>query len=99
MGPKYPRIETTIHWTIIHARKEINTIFQIFDEKIIKKTDITFPKTEDRTQNISMDQIMLLLKKIREKKSIAIKNYGLICVAENLEELEKNILKAFEEMK
>jgi ribulose-5-phosphate 4-epimerase/fuculose-1-phosphate aldolase len=99
MGPKEPRIETPIHWLIHYSRIEINAVIQINDEKLAKKLDKKFPRTEKDFPTGSLEQAKEILRNLRNSKIVVIKNQGVLFVGNNTKDAENLIIKTFEELK
>jgi len=92
-------IETPVHWIIHHARKDVNVIVQINDERLNEKIVKKYPITEKERPSGTIDLAKELLKTLRIDKTIIIKNKGFLFVGNNLKEVENEILKLYEEFK
>jgi ribulose-5-phosphate 4-epimerase/fuculose-1-phosphate aldolase len=91
IGSADPRVETSLHWMIHHARDDVNFVAQI------KKTDI-IDKVKDENINVtdkypvgSLDNTKEVLKALRTSKKVAIKNNSLLFVGKNTDDIEKQI--------
>ena len=92
-------IETPVHWIIHHARKDVNVIVQINDERLIKKIVKKYPITKQEQPSGTLDLAKELLKTLRSADTIIIKNKGILFVGNNLKEVEIKVLKLYEECK
>lgn len=95
IGSAQPRIETSLHWMIHHARDDVNFIVQL------KKTDLTDKiKDVDVTDKYpvgSIDNTKEVLKALRNSKKVVIKNNGLLFVGRNTTDIEKQLKDFFKE--
>ena len=89
LGPGEPRLETSVHWMILHARNEINV------EKISNK----ITTTEHAYPVGSIEQIKEILKNLCNSKIVVVKKQSIIFVGKSLEEAKNQIIKTFEELK
>jgi len=96
MGPKEPRIETTIHWLIHHAREEVKAIIQIDNEKLIEQLNKKLPITDGKYQKGSLEQAKEILFKLRNSEIVVIKNQGIIFVGNNMKSVENSVVITFE---
>jgi hypothetical protein len=99
IGPKEPKVETPLHWLIHHAKNEVNAIIQIKNAKLIKEFENKFPTTDKEYQSGGINQAKSVLEILRESNIAIIKNQGLIFVGNSSNEVEKLVLKTFEEIK
>jgi ribulose-5-phosphate 4-epimerase/fuculose-1-phosphate aldolase len=99
MGPKEPRIETPIHWLILHTRDEINVVIQINDENLVNKFGKMIPITENEYPSGTLEQAKEILKNLRDSKRVVIKNQGILFVGNSIKDVEETILKTYEELK
>ncbi len=99
IGPGEPLIETPVHWIIHHARKDVNVIVQIHDERLKEKIVKKYPITKKERPSGTIDLAKELLKTLRTDNTIIIKNKGLLFVGNSLKEVENEILKLYEEFK
>jgi len=93
IGPAEPRIETSLHWMIHHARNDVNFVVQIKKTDIInkiKEVDVT-----DKYPIGSLDNTKEVLKALRTNKKVIIKNNGLLIVGRNIEDIDKQIQVIF----
>ena len=93
MGDKKPRIETSLHWFIHHARNEINAVVQINDEGVFKKLK-KIPETKDEYPIGTIEQIKEVMKGLRNSSKVIIKNQGAIFVGSSINEVEKLIMES-----
>ena len=93
IGSAKPRIETSLHWMIHHAREDVNFVVQIKKTDIIKK--IKMVHVSVRYPIGSLDNTKEVLKALRNNKKIIIKNNGLLIVGRNTEDIEKQIQGIF----
>ena len=93
IGQKEPNIDTPIHWMIINARKDINSIIQINDYLLSKRFIKKITSVENENHVIILERVKNLLKVLRDKNIIVIKNKGIIFINNNLKDNEKFVLK------
>jgi len=93
MGPKEPRIETPLHWFILHARDEINAVVQINNINFIENLNSDLPTTEKEYPIGTLDYTKEILKNLRDSKIVIIKNQSILFVGSNLKEVEDLIFK------
>ena len=93
IGPAEPKIETSLHWMIHHARDDINFIAQIKNIELIK--EIKDVEVTDKYPIGSLDNTKEVLKVLRTNKKIIIKNNSLLVVGRNTEDVEKQIQDTF----
>lgn len=91
IGPKDPKVETTLHWMIHHARDEVNVIVQINDKKLLENTEEKEMLSAEKTPLYNIEFIKQALKKLREDKKIFIKDKGAIYVGKNSKDVTKMI--------
>ena len=99
IGPREPRVESSVHWLIHHARDEVNAVIQINDETIAEKLSKKLPTTEKEYPVGTLELAKEVLKVLRTSNKLVIKNQGLLFIGNNIEDAEKNALEAFEELK
>ena len=92
IGPCQPKIESSIHWMIHHARDEVNVVVQLNGEKIINKFQGKIPETENDYLLTSFEMIKDVLKKLKDNTGVLIKNHGVIFVYNNYKDIDKQIL-------
>jgi ribulose-5-phosphate 4-epimerase/fuculose-1-phosphate aldolase len=98
IGKKDPNIEIPVHWIIHNAKREINAIIQIDEDKLIKKYEKILPITEKEFPAGSLDLAKEILKKLKISKEIIIKNKGCLFTGINLKEIENSIFKGENEI-
>lgn len=99
IGPKEAKVETPLHWIIHYAKNEVNAIIQIKNAKLIKEFENKFPTTDKEYQSGCIDQAKSVLAILRDSNIVIIKNQGLIFVGNSSNEVEKLVIKTFEEIK
>lgn len=99
LGPSEPRLETSVHWMIHHARNEINVVIQFNDKSIVEKIGDKITTTEHVFPVGSIEQIKEILKNLYNNKVVVVKSQSIIFVAKSLEEAKNQIIKTFEELK
>jgi ribulose-5-phosphate 4-epimerase/fuculose-1-phosphate aldolase len=92
LGQGDPKIESPIHWFIHHARDEVNAVIQVKNEIMAEKLEKKFPSTSDEHPMGTIEHIKDILKTLRDSKKVVIKNQGLLCVGNTVEEAEKLVL-------
>jgi hypothetical protein len=99
LGINEPRLETSVHWMIHHARDDVNVIVQINNEGIIQKIGTKYPTTSKVYLPGTLDQIKDVLKLLRDSKKVVLHNQGLLIVSNNIKEIDEMISKTVEELK
>lgn len=99
MGAKQPRIETSVHWIIHHAREEVKAIIQIDSKKLVGHLGNSIPVTDKEYPVGTLDQAKEILSKLRISKKVIIKNQGFIFVGNSMKDAEDLMVKTFEELK
>ena len=89
IGSEEPKIETSLHWMIHHARDDVNFIVQIKKTDIINK--ITNVDVINKYPIGSIDNTKEVLKALRTNKKVIIKNNGILIVGINTADVEKQI--------
>lgn len=95
IGKTDPKIETTLHFMIHHAKKEIKIIIQINDKEKLKKTKQKIPIIGNKFPINSIDFIKQVLKKLRENNTVGMKDRGVLFAGRNIEEIENIITKFY----
>jgi hypothetical protein len=93
MGSTEPLIETSIHFMIHHARKEIKVVAQINKEDILKIIKNEIPILEKKFPINSFEFIKQILKELKDNKIIGIKNDVVLFVGKDVKEIEEMIDK------
>lgn len=96
MGTTEPLIETSIHFMIHRARKDVKIVVQINKEKILDKIKEGIPILEKKYPINSIEFIKQILKTLRDSKIVGIKNNALLFVGKDVKEIEKLIEKTYE---
>jgi len=91
IGPKDPKVETTLHWMIHHARDEVNVVVQINDKNLLENTEEKEMLSTEKTPIYNIEFIKESLKKLRENKRIFIKDLGAIYVGKSAKDISKMI--------
>ena len=99
LGTNEPRLETSVHWMIHHARDDVNVIVQINNEGIIQKIGTKYPATSKDYLPGTLDQIKNVLKLLRNNKKVVLHNQGVLIVSSNIKEIDEMISKTVEELK
>jgi hypothetical protein len=99
LGTNEPRLETSVHWMIHHARDDVNVIVQINNEDVIQKIGTKYPTTSRDYLPGTLDQIKNVLKLLRDNKKVVLHNQGLLIVSSNIKEIDEMISKIVEELK
>ena len=99
IGTKDPCVETPVHWIIQKARYDINALLQINSTTLFEKLKETLPITEKETQPATLDRAKEILKTLRNRKTILIKNEGILCAGINIQEIQETLLKYLGEQK
>lgn len=98
IGPMEPKIETPIHWMIHHARKEVNSIVQIYNGTLAEKLFNNIPLVNDKYPIGSIENIKEILKSLSFNNKIIIGYDSILFVGNRLSEVEDIIFKTFEEL-
>ncbi len=88
IGKKSPSENLPIHWIVQNAKDHVNFVLQI-DNKDLSIKNI--PETNIQGKTISIDLIKDILRTLKEKNEIIVKNKGLIIVGQSLKDIEKSI--------
>ena len=99
IGPSDPKVETTLHWMIHHARDEVNVVVQINDKKLLKNIKDNVMLSSEKTPIHNIEFIKQALKKLRDDKKIFIKDTGVIYVGENSRDVADRIIQDFGDLK
>ncbi|MEF8879841.1 MAG: hypothetical protein V5A64_05565 [Candidatus Thermoplasmatota archaeon] len=92
IGPKEPEVETPIHWIIQNAKKDINAVVQITDEKLVEKYLKKLPEVEKniyKTLEISKE----ILTHLREKPGVLINKQSVMLAGKSLDEIKNRIFE------
>ena len=92
MGPKEPKINSSIHWLIHYAKKEVNVVIQIDSQNLINNLKDKIPETEKEFPKGSLALAKEILKGLRNSKALNIKNNGVLFVGSSLSEIEDYIM-------
>ena len=99
MGEKYPHIDTLNHWLIHRARYDVNAIIQLNGEQIVNQFLNKFPTTNKEYSSGSLELSKEVLKTLRTKNQIIIKNRGVLFAGLSIKKVEDLISKSFGELK
>lgn len=99
IGPADPKVETTLHWMVHHARDEVNVIVQINDKRLLEKIKDKETISTEKTPIYTIEFIKQALKQLREETRIFIKDTGVIFVGKNIKDVSNMIAKEFEDLK
>lgn len=97
IGPKEPKFDTTIHWLIHYAKKEVNAIVQINCKKLVKRIKKRLPEIKGNYHMGSLELAKEILKEIRNNKGLIINKNGIFFVGKDIDEIEMDILKISKE--
>jgi ribulose-5-phosphate 4-epimerase/fuculose-1-phosphate aldolase len=93
IGPNEPKFDSTIHWLVHYAKKEINAVVQINSKRLVERIKNRLPETEVNYQRGSLELAKEILKAIRNSKGLIIKKNGVFFVGKDIDEIKKEILK------
>lgn len=96
IGSADPKIETTLHYMLHYAKKEIKIVLQLNNNEILEKIGKKVPILDDKLPINSIDFIKQVLKTLRDNKILGIKNKGMLIVSKNSEELYNTLEKHLE---
>jgi hypothetical protein len=91
IGTKDPCLQTPAHWIIQKARQDINALLQINSTTLVERLRGTIPSTEKETTAGSLDQAKEILKTLRQKKTIIIRDEAVLYAGVNIQEIEKQL--------
>jgi len=98
IGPGEPKVETTLHWMIHHARDEVNIVIQINDKKLLdRKKDEEMISTE-KTPMPSIEFIKSCLKQLRDSQEIFIKEKGVVFAGKSVKDVN-DLIEKIEDLK
>jgi ribulose-5-phosphate 4-epimerase/fuculose-1-phosphate aldolase len=98
LGIADPCSETPVHWLIQKARDDIHAVLLLSNKKIVKKLPQDVPATEHEAPSGTIDLAKEVLKALRQEKTIAIKNKGVLFAGFNLKEIEDSVVTTFSEV-
>jgi hypothetical protein len=93
MGEKYPHIDTLIHWLIHHVRNDVNAIIQLNGKQIVNHFSNKFPTTNKEFPLGSLELSKEVLKTLRTKNQLIIKNRGVLFTGLSIKKVEDMISK------
>lgn len=99
IGPIEPKIETPIHWMIHHARGEVNSVVQIYNNDLASKLVEKLPMIDDKYPPGSIEDIKEVLKGLRDSEKVILRNESVLFVGNRIDDVQDLILKTFEEIK
>jgi len=99
IGPAEPRLETSVHYMIHHARSEVNAVIQINNSNIFEKIKEKYPIADDKYPVGTLNYIKEVLKKLYDSKIIILKNQGILIVGETYKKVEESANKLTEEIR
>ena len=92
MGAKEPKINSSVHWLIHYAKKEINAAIQIDSQNLKNSLKDKIPETEKELPKGSVDLAKEILKGLRNSKALNLKNNGVLFVGNSITEIEDYIM-------
>jgi len=99
IGKADPKIESTLHFMIHHAREDIKVIVQIKNDELLEKIKNKIPILDEKLPINSIEFIKKVLKELKNSKIIGIKNNGIMFVGKKIDEIESIITRFYEEKK
>ena len=99
IGSKKPDVETPIHWIIQHAKNDVNVVFQIKGEQIIKKFGKKIPYINIKKSSDSLDVAKEILQKLRTSNSnyIMIPDNGIFITGKTINDAGNQLTKLYKE--
>lgn len=91
MGLAEPLIETSIHYMIHHARKEVKVVLQINEEEMFEKMKNNISILKNDYPINSIEFIKDVLKYLKDTKIIGLKEDRVLFVGKDIKEIEKLI--------
>ena len=92
MGAKEPKINSSVHWLIHYAKKEINAAIQIDSQNLKNSLKDKIPETEKELPKGSVDLAKEILMGLRNSKALNLKNNGVLFVGNSITETEDCIM-------
>ncbi|MBN1280415.1 MAG: hypothetical protein JXA00_02070 [Candidatus Thermoplasmatota archaeon] len=92
IGSKDPCLEAPVHWMVQKARADINALLQVNSLPLVQKLQDTMPTTETGAPPTMLDQAKDILKTMRNRKSILLREKGLLCGGVNTTEIHTTLI-------
>jgi len=99
MGPEEALTESPLHWFIHHAREDVNAVLLIKNIEYIDKLGEKIPASEKNYPLWTIEKIKDILGLLRNSKIVIIKDIGVLFVGKSINEVEKQVLKIFGDLK
>ncbi|RLF34312.1 MAG: hypothetical protein DRN08_04770 [Thermoplasmata archaeon] len=94
IGVKEPHINTPLHWFVHRAREDINAIAILNSKNIAyEQTMQNLPAVSERKIPEIIEPIKEVLKMLRNRKNIPIKNNGVMFTGFDLNEIEEMVFR------
>lgn len=93
IGPEEPKVETTLHWMIHHARYEVNVVVQINRKDYAEKLMDKYPVTDEKLTMGSLDMSKNVLKNLKDSNIVVLREQGVLFTGDKPENVERNILE------
>ena len=90
IGPAVPLNETPLHFLIHNARREVNSIIQINNKKIIENLDNREKLVEEKDNYL--EQAKEILTVLRDNEYVIIKSKGLIVTGKNILDSKEKLM-------
>jgi hypothetical protein len=95
IGLKDPAVEAPVHWIIQKARYDINALLQISSISLFEKCKTMFPSTEQEAPPATLERAKDILKTLRNRKTILIKNEGILFAGLTIKEIMDTLNRHF----
>jgi len=92
IGTKEPCLEAPVHWIIQKARHDINILLQVHSPALVRRLQDSLPKIEEVTSPGSLDRAKVLLKTLRQGKTILLpQDEEILFAGINIQEIERAV--------
>lgn len=99
-GIKEPSSESFLHYSIYKKREDINVIFHVHDDGVLKHAEeMKIPVTHNRQPSGTVELAEEVIKILKNYKYIILKEHGVVARGEAIDEVGKLVLEKFEEGK
>ena len=95
IGLKEPSSESFLHFSIYKKRKDINVIFHVHDDVVLKSSNLIITAKEQPYG--SLELVNEVLKVLDNNDYILMKNHGSLALGKTIEETGKLVIRRHEE--
>lgn len=99
-GVKEPSSESFLHYSIYKKRRDVNVIFHVHDDGVLKHAEeMKIPVTYDKQLYGTIDLSDEAMKILKDNNYLILKEHGIVAMGKDIEETGKLVLEKFEEAK